>query len=275
MSFYCPHCHFKNSEIQAAGQIQERGCKQMLKLNTAEDLSRQVVKSDTCVAKFEELEVEIPAGRGQLTNVEGLLSMILDDLEFGQPARKSLESELYEKLETLIEKGRRMLKGQSLPFTLSLDDPAGNSSIEPSPDDKEGKLTRLEYNRTSQQNEALSLGPSNDKTGPAPASGDLAASAVPRSQDGSIGVDIVPDEVYSFPVSCPGCMNSCTTHMKMVDIPHFQEVIIMSTVCENCGCKLNAISSLPSLLTVLRRPKQRCQNWWGCALQRSTYHSQG
>jgi zinc finger protein len=49
--------------------------------------------------------------------------------------------------------------------------------------------------------------------------------------------DIVENTVYSFPASCPGCTKSCTTNMKMVNIPHFKQVILMSTVCDHCGCK--------------------------------------
>lgn len=49
--------------------------------------------------------------------------------------------------------------------------------------------------------------------------------------------DIVENQVYSFPASCPGCTNSCTTNMKMVNIPHFKQVVLMSTVCDHCGCK--------------------------------------
>jgi zinc finger protein len=238
MSFYCPHCHFKNSEIQAAGEIQERGSRQAFKLTSMDDLSRQVVKSDTCIVKFEELEVEIPAGRGQLTNVEGLLRTTLDDLEFGQAARRSLDPETYEKLETLIGKGRQMLNSQDFPFLLSLDDPAGNSSIEPSPDDIEGTLTRSEYPRTPEQNEALLLGTNDSTDVSAPTNGDSERKAVLEIPNADAEDEIVPNEVYSFPVGCPGCMKSCITHMKMVDIPHFKEVIIMSTVCQHCGCEL-------------------------------------
>jgi hypothetical protein len=45
-SFECPHCFFKNNSIKSAGQIQELGCKYTLEVENAEDLQRQVVRSD-------------------------------------------------------------------------------------------------------------------------------------------------------------------------------------------------------------------------------------
>src|SRR2546421_5414522 len=158
MSFECPKCGFKNSEIQSAEEIQERGAKYTLRLSEKDDFNRQVVKSDTCVAKFIELDVEIPSGRGRLTNVEGLLSMVLEDLEMEQPARRTLAPEVHEKIQDLIDKGRKMLDGEIFPCTLIVDDPAGNSWIEPSPKDKLSKWTRVDYVRTAEQNGMLSLG---------------------------------------------------------------------------------------------------------------------
>src|SRR6516162_5888563 len=116
MSFSCPHCDFKNSEIQSAGEIQQKGSRYELRLTSLPDFARQIVKSDTCIVKFIELDVEVPPGRGQLTNVEGLLSMILEDLEEEQPARKEQIPEVYEKIEEILAHGRKMLAGESFPF---------------------------------------------------------------------------------------------------------------------------------------------------------------
>ena len=244
MSFSCPHCHFQNSEVQSAGQIQEHGLRCSLVVAETSDLSRQVVKSDTCITKFVELDVEIPPGRGQLTNIEGLLTMLIEDLEFKQTARRSLDPDLYSKLDMIITKGQHMLKGESFPFTVTIDDPAGNSWIEPSVDNRDGRWTRSEYKRTSKQNEALSLsGPEDDTADPGlPKPQNQAGSQPPEDAGhGTFESEIVPDEVYSFPATCPGCSKPCTTNMKMVNIPHFREVVIMSTVCDYCGCTLPQI----------------------------------
>jgi len=237
MSFFCPHCNFKNSEIQSAGEIQQKGSRYELRLTSAADFARQVVKSDTCIVKFIELDIEVPAGRGQLTNVEGLLSMILEDLELQQPERKEQIPEVWAKIEEIIAKGKQMIAGESFPFRLSLDDPAGNSWIEPDQKDGVGKWSKVEYARTAEQNEAIGLGGGEEEQETeAPTTGQPTAASFEDD-------DIIPNEVYSFPATCPGCTKHCVTHMKMVEIPHFKQVVIMSTVCEHCGYRSNEVKT--------------------------------
>lgn len=239
MSFECPHCNFKNSEIQSAGEIQQRGCKYELRLTSPPDFARQTVKSDTCMVKFIELDVEIPPGRGQLTNIEGLLTMILEDLEILQSERKKQAPEVYEKVEEVLARGRKMLAGESFPFRLLLDDPAGNSWIEPNQKDGVGKWSRIEYARTPEQNEALGLVDSTNIEG-------ATAGEAGNEPNGSSVIyddDIVPNEVYSFPTACPGCTRHCTTHMKMVEIPNFKQVVIMSMACDNCGYRSSEVKT--------------------------------
>ncbi len=201
-----------------------------------EDFARQVAKSDTCVVRFVELDVEVPAGRGQLTNVEGLLSMVLQDLELKQDERKEKIPEVWAKIEELIAKGRKILRGEGFPFRVQLDDPAGNSWIEPDQKDGVGKWSKIEYSRTPEQNESLGLGSGEEEEAAAPAPGEPTGATLDDD-------DIIPNEVYSFPASCPGCTKPCVTHMKMVEIPHFKQVIIMSTVCDLCGYRSNEVKT--------------------------------
>lgn len=234
MSFSCDHCNTQNNEIQAAGTLQPKGTHYELRLTVPDDFERQVVKSDTATVKFIELDLEIPAGRGQLTNVEGLLSTVMDDLELGQEARKEQQPEVYPKIAEIITRGRAMLSGDAFPFRLYVDDPAGNSFISPDLKDGVGKWEKREYIRTSEQNAALGLGDS---------AGNDDGAAVTTTQGLTTDGDIIPNEVYSFPATCPGCMHACTTHMKMVDIPHFKQVVIMSTVCDDCGYRSNDVKT--------------------------------
>ncbi|KIL85613.1 zinc finger protein [Fusarium avenaceum] len=231
MSFSCEHCNLQNNEIQAAGSFQPKGTHYELRLTNLADFSRQVVKSDTSTVKFIELDLEIPAGRGQLTNVEGLLTTVIDDLEMGQEARKEQVPELYPKIAEIIAKGRAMLNGESFPFRVWLDDPAGNSFIAPDLKDGVGKWEKHEYARTPEQNAALGISDSDANAREALNPG--------LTADG----DVIPNEVYSFPATCPGCMRPCTTHMKMVDIPHFKQVVLMSTVCDDCGYRSNDVKT--------------------------------
>jgi zinc finger protein len=251
MSFSCPHCHFKNSEVQPAGEIQQRGIKFTLKVETADDLSRQIIKSDTALFRVEDIDLEIPPGRGQLTNVEGILAMVAQDLEQKQEERKQVVPEVYEQLQAVINTIKQMATGAKLPFKITIDDPAGNSSIEPPNVLGAGKYSRSEYPRTAAQNEALGLGDTSGDTGVEAPPTEIrpeyhASQMYPEMPSAHAPMvnnvdedDIVENQVYSFPASCPGCTKSCTTNMKMVNIPHFKQVVLMSTVCDHCGCKLN------------------------------------
>jgi len=121
MSFSCPHCHFKNSEVQPAGEIQQRGIKFTLKVESADDLSRQIIKSDTAIFRVEDIDLEIPPGRGQLTNVEGILAMVAQDLEQKQEERKQVVPEVYEQLQGVINTIKQMASGEKLPFKVTID----------------------------------------------------------------------------------------------------------------------------------------------------------
>ncbi|EFW99504.1 zinc finger protein zpr1 [Grosmannia clavigera kw1407] len=252
MSFSCDHCGFQNNEIQAAGSIQPRGTHYELRLTEMEDLSRQVVKADSASAKFVEIDVEVPAGRGQLTNVEGILTGLVSDLEMDQEARKNEQPEVYEKIADVLVKAKSMLAGESFPFRMSIDDPAGNSWIAPDLHDGVGKWEKREYARTPEQNQSLGLADTED----AAAGTTTSSSGIPTAFSGSAGVipvggqgrlnpddEIILDEVYTFPASCPGCMHPCVTHMKMVDIPHFKQVVLMNTLCDHCGYRSNDVKT--------------------------------
>ncbi|KAJ4150323.1 hypothetical protein LMH87_011077 [Akanthomyces muscarius] len=240
MSFSCEHCGFHNNEIQPAGTIQPKGTHYELRLTELPDFGRQVIKSDSAVVKFIELDLEIPAGRGQLSNVEGLLTTVLDDLEMGQEARKEQAPEVHTKIAELIAKGRAMLAGESFPFRVYVDDPAGNSFIAPDLKDGVGKWEKREYPRTSEQNAALGLADSDVNAAIAAKEAGSGSGGYPGlTNDG----EIIPDEVYDFPATCPGCMHACVTHMKMVDIPHFKQVVLMSTVCDDCGYRSNDVKT--------------------------------
>jgi len=259
MSFHCPHCNFKNSEVQPAGEIQQRGHKYTFKADRKEDLNRQLVKSDTCVFRVEDVDLEIPPGRGQLTNVEGILSMVATDLAEAQEDRKDVAPAMYERIEEIISALKEMASGAQLPLTITVDDPAGNSWIEPSTSDKSGKYTRNDYNRTPAQNEALGLGTAEEEelAGDAKIRPEYHAEQMypemPSQSDTQLDQDaptndktdeeIIENQVYSFPASCPGCMKPCATNMKMVQIPHFKQVVLMSTACEHCGYRSNEVKT--------------------------------
>ncbi|KTW28824.1 hypothetical protein T552_01453 [Pneumocystis carinii B80] len=222
MSFECPYCGFKNSEIQSAGTIEEKGSIYTFVVESKEDLNRNIIKSETSSILLVELELEIPPGRGKISNIEGFLKNACEDLSLNQPIRKYQEPELYEKIEEFIGRIYDLLEGMRFPFKIQLNDPAGNSWIEMEPGDPQYKWQKVEYERTYEQNAKLGLY---------------------NSEEVENEENFQKNEVHKFSTSCPNCIKPCDTNMKLVDIPYFKEVIIMSTVCDECGYKSNEVKT--------------------------------
>ena len=97
-----------------------------------------------------------------------------------------------------------------------IDDPSGNSYIEnPNAPLGDPRLTTVHYKRSEEQTEQLGL-----------------EQELPLNE-----------QVHCFPGNCSRCNYPCETKMHMLDIPHFKEVIIMSTVCDSCGYKSNEVKA--------------------------------
>ncbi|KAG1260817.1 hypothetical protein G6F68_007145 [Rhizopus microsporus] len=237
MAFECPHCGFRNNELQSAGSVNERGHTITLSILNKDDMNRQIVKSDYCSLKFIELDMEIPANRdrGLLTTVEGLVSNAIDDLSAGQPIRKATDEAVYNRIEEILATMNEYKEGK--PFTLVLDDPSGNSYVEnrclPSQDPQ---IKLRWYTRTAEQQAFLGL--QNDQT-PAEEAAARAARVVASEM---VNEDGIP-EVMTFPANCPSCHAPCSTNMHVMEIPHFKEVVIMATNCEHCGYKSNEVKA--------------------------------
>lgn len=60
MSFSCEDCGYANNEIQPGGQIADKGLRIRLEVKAADDLNRQVVKSDYTGLRIVELDFEVP-----------------------------------------------------------------------------------------------------------------------------------------------------------------------------------------------------------------------
>ncbi|XP_042538835.1 zinc finger protein ZPR1 isoform X3 [Dipodomys spectabilis] len=220
-SFSCEHCGWSNTEIQSAGRIQDQGVCYTLTVRGQEDMNREVVKTDSATTRIPELDFEIPAfsQKGALTTVEGLISRAISGLEQDQPTRKANEDAIAERIDEFIVKLKE-LKQVASPFTLIIDDPSGNSFVEnPHAPRKDDDLVVTHYSRTLQQAEMLGLQAE-------------APEEKPEEED-------LRNEVLQFNTNCPECNAPAQTNMKLVQIPHFKEVIIMATNCENCGHRTN------------------------------------
>lgn len=228
-SFSCPHCHWSNTEIQSAGAIQDQGVCYTLHVKTKKDLDREVVKTDCATTRIPELDFEIPpfTQKGSLSTIEGLLDRAVAGLEQDQPIRRAADPQVAEKIDEFIQKLNK-LKVVESEFTVVIEDPSGNSFVEnPVAPQKDENLTVSRFNRTVQQDISLGLRDDDEVEEEAPAN----------------NIDAMRNEVLTFNTNCPECNAPASTNMKLVQIPHFKEVIIMATNCDSCGHRTNEVKS--------------------------------
>ncbi|KAN0034242.1 hypothetical protein ACTFIV_000735 [Dictyostelium citrinum] len=164
MAFSCDECGYKTNEIKPGGAISEKGKHITLRVESIEDLSRDILKSDTANVIIPELEIEVTHGSlgGKFTTVEGLVTIIKEELEknpffrgdSSDPANRTRYEEITSQLDSFIA-GKK-------PFTIELDDPVANSYIQNlfAPDD-DPQLKIYEYERTYEQNDELGLNAMN------------------------------------------------------------------------------------------------------------------
>ena len=159
-----------------------------------------------------------------------------------------------------------------VPFSISLDDPSGNSffQFKDSPSDPQWNMRA--YNRTFDQNVTLGLVarpddmPEQQPAGQAIVDNDHKLSSMEEFEErrkkmhenddkGNRGV--VPEEIFSFPSTCSSCGHELETLMQQVNIPYFQvsnlrrvkcscssqNIIIMATNCYACGYRDNEVKS--------------------------------
>lgn len=229
-SFSCPHCCWSNTEIQSAGRIQDQGIRYTLKVKTKQDLNREVVKAESATTRIPELDFEIPpyTQKGALSTIEGLLDRAVAGLEQDQPVRRATDPEVAEKIEEFIQKLKN-LKQVENEFTLVIEDPSGNSFVEnPVAPQKDESLTVTRFKRTVQQDVRLGLRADDDDLDEEPAGDDS---------------ESFKNEVLMFDTNCPECNAPASTNMKLVQIPHFKEVIIMASSCDSCGHRTNEVKS--------------------------------
>ncbi|KAM6295752.1 zinc finger protein ZPR1 [Aegotheles albertisi] len=226
-SFACDSCSWSNTEIQSAGRIQEQGVCYTLAVTSRQDMDREVVKTDCATARIPELDFEIPAftQKGVLTTVEGIIDRAVAGLEQDQPLRRAQDEEVAGKIDEFIVR-LKQLKEARVPFTLIIDDPSGNSFVEnPHAPRRDEALVVTWYRRSPQQAAVLGLEGEEPDEKPVDSAEDLR------------------NEVLQFHTNCPECNAPASTNMKLVQIPHFKEVIIMATSCDSCGHRTNEVKS--------------------------------
>ncbi|ETN67468.1 zinc finger protein [Anopheles darlingi] len=252
MSFSCEHCGYENNEIQPGGEIAQKGIKICTQITTARDLNRRVIKSDFSCVRIEQLDFEIPAQsqKGEVTTVEGIIDRVVRGLEQDQPVRRIQHPEAASQIDDFIS-NLQSLKELKEPFTLTISDISGNSFVEnPNAPQPDPATTITHFQRTKEENHLLGIFTHDEVADkPAVAGGDSKLEPVPEEVDsllkpireGAWTLEELQGEVLQFKTQCPECSSDCDTNMKVTTIPHFKEVVIMATVCDNCGLRTNEV----------------------------------
>ncbi|KAG5508272.1 hypothetical protein JKF63_05528 [Porcisia hertigi] len=233
-SFECLHCGERNNEVTFGGVFGPKKVRYELQVASKRDLDRQVVKSEFATITIPSLELEIPpeSQRGNLNTVEGILTQTYDGLQQQQALRKIQNPEMYEKIEAFCAK-LTLYRSGAVPFMLALDDPAGNSYIEPIHDyyhpTIDPQLTKFEKERTDIDRQLLGVAIDYNTERTLEEERDV--------EEGQFS------DVTQIPCDCPACRQPGYLKMHECDIPYFKQTIIMAFKCDHCGYKNNEIKT--------------------------------
>jgi zinc finger protein len=194
-----------------------------------------MVKSETCTVTIPEYELTIPASKGKLTTVEGVIQSVIHDLSYNQPLRRIQDEDTYTKIQVLIDKLKSIVPDEDedtdggivptraanleapMPhFTVELDDPTGNSFIEFRDSmASDPNWSFKTYRRTQEQNVALGLVAAD-------AAGDSGTDEQHNDTTETVPKDDPDEEIYVFPGVCSSCGHPLNTMMKKLVIPYFK-----------------------------------------------------
>lgn len=158
MAFLCEACGYKSNEVKSGGAIAPKGRRITLRLTAPDDLNRDVLKSETAGLEIPELQLGLVPGTlgGKFTTIEGLLTVIRDDLK-NNPFLRGDSAAAGDRICQLIQRLDDCLAFKE-PFTVILEDPGANSYLQNiyAPDN-DPNMTTEDYERSWQENEDLGL----------------------------------------------------------------------------------------------------------------------
>jgi zinc finger protein len=121
------------------------------------------------------------------------------------------------------------------PFTLILEDISGNCCVEnPNAPQTDANLSIVHFVRTTKENHDLGIFTHAE-------TGETEDNILKPIKEDEWTLEDIQGEVMQFPTNCPECTVMCMTNMKVTNIPHFKEVIIMATNCDACGHRTNEV----------------------------------
>lgn len=136
----------------------------------------------------------------------------------------------------------RKLKLVEHPFTITFEDISGNCRVEnlnaPNPD---SGCSVTHFIRTKEQNHELGMFTQTELN--EQEQSENKTNILKPIKEDEWTLEELHGEVLQFETECPSCQSKCETNMKLTNIPHFKEVVIMSTNCDVCGARTNEVKS--------------------------------
>lgn len=278
-SFRCDHCGYRDTTTQPISDIMPQGAHLELEVDSLESLNRKVVTTKYTTITFPKLELEIPPGTsagGRLTTVEGLVQeatvklhesnkyrksqlAILDseearlkgegkDIDATLKARGTQEKKVAAVIDSIVASLVSFAMGKELPFTLVLDDPAGQAAIEnPMAPGLDPKCKVTAYDRTPEQDKRVGVQVQQNAAAKYDETEEAATTKTPKPEltkkvkftDHEISKMFYSahDKDARFTTPCGQCGGRGENRMVVTKIPNFSEIILMCFVCEECGYK--------------------------------------
>lgn len=125
-SMTCEACKFHKADVEA--ESTQDPVRYTLDIESEEDMKIRVVKSSQATIKIPRVATITPgpASNGYVTNVEGVLNRLLNEIKDAKDNAE--EDEERKKAKRLIKKLQRVIWGQEK-LRMTIEDPSGNSAI--------------------------------------------------------------------------------------------------------------------------------------------------
>lgn len=125
-SMHCENCKYHKSDVEAAEK--KEACRYVFEVNGKQDLQVRVIRSSEGTVKFERIgTIEPgPAAEGFVTNIEGLIGKIKEQVEKIRDLEE--DDEARQKAKNLLKKLMKVLWGEEK-LKITIEDPSGNSAI--------------------------------------------------------------------------------------------------------------------------------------------------
>ena len=125
-SMKCDGCKYFKADVEAAEK--KEPCKYVFEVSGKPDLQVRVIRSSEATVKFERVgSMEPgPAAEGFVTNIEGMIKRIKEQIEKIRDLEE--DEEAKKKAKNLVKKLQKVLWGEEK-LKITIEDPSGNSAI--------------------------------------------------------------------------------------------------------------------------------------------------